>query len=176
MNIIDIFGICNVFLLTRSFTIKTIDMKIYVKKKAINERIYLATWEKNIHKKKLLFLWKKKCNCQKDELVYRNMIGCFQKWFRLFNPFQSSVAFHIETSDLTCIANQMTGFYMRWKTGLKLVNRILTNVPFCVNASQHSGATVELWKALTHFFANVPLFISPGNTWKPNVFWCFHEA
>ena len=32
INIVDMFGICKVFPLTRSFTIKTIDMKIYVKK------------------------------------------------------------------------------------------------------------------------------------------------
>ena len=39
----------------------------------------------------------------------------------LFNPFQPSVAFHIETSHLICCANQMTGFYMKRNTGLKWV-------------------------------------------------------
>ena len=34
------------------------------------------------------------------------------------NPFQPIVAFHIETSHLICIANQMTGFYMKYNTGL----------------------------------------------------------
>ena len=48
----------------------------------------------------------------------------FLVFFMLFNvdffdPFQPSVAFHIETSHLTCIANEMTGFYMKCKTGLK---------------------------------------------------------
>ena len=32
---------------------------------------------------------------------------------KLFNPFQSSVAFRRETSHLIYIANQMTGFY-KW--------------------------------------------------------------
>ena len=39
-----------------------------------------------------------------------------------FNPFQPSVAFHLETSRLTCTTNQMTGFYMKYNTGLKWVN------------------------------------------------------
>ena len=37
------------------------------------------------------------------------------------NPFQPSVAFHIETSHLICKAKQMTGFYMKCNTGLKWV-------------------------------------------------------
>ena len=39
-----------------------------------------------------------------------------------FNPFQPSVAFHIETSHLICIANQMTGSYMECNTGLEWVS------------------------------------------------------
>ena len=39
-----------------------------------------------------------------------------------FTSFIFSVAFHIETSHLICIANQMTGFYMKCNTGLKSVN------------------------------------------------------
>ena len=35
-----------------------------------------------------------------------------------FNPFHSSVAFHIETSPLICCASQMTGSYMKCNTGL----------------------------------------------------------
>ena len=38
------------------------------------------------------------------------------------NLFQSSVAFHIETSHLFCSAKQMTGFYMKPTTGLKWIN------------------------------------------------------
>ena len=32
------------------------------------------------------------------------------------NPFQSSAAFHMETSHLICSANQMTGFSMKKNT------------------------------------------------------------
>ena len=35
------------------------------------------------------------------------------------NPFQSSAGFHIETSHLICIANQVTGFYMKCSPELK---------------------------------------------------------
>ena len=38
------------------------------------------------------------------------------------NPFQPSVAFHIETSHLFCSAKQTTGFYMECNTRLKWVN------------------------------------------------------
>ena len=38
-----------------------------------------------------------------------------------FNPFQSSVAFHIKTSHLISIAKQMTGIYMKRNKGLKSV-------------------------------------------------------
>ena len=41
---------------------------------------------------------------------------------RWVNPCQPSFAFHIETSYLICIANQLTGFYMKRIAGLKLVN------------------------------------------------------
>ena len=37
------------------------------------------------------------------------------------NPFQPSVAFHIETSHLICTASKMTGFYIKCNTGLKWV-------------------------------------------------------
>ena len=33
------------------------------------------------------------------------------------HPFQVRVAFQIGTSHLICTANQMTGFYMKWKLG-----------------------------------------------------------
>ena len=36
--------------------------------------------------------------------------------------FQASVGFYIETSHLLCRAKQMTGFYMKCNTRLKLVN------------------------------------------------------
>ena len=39
-----------------------------------------------------------------------------------FNPCHPSVVFHIETSHLICISNQMTGFYMKCNTERKWVN------------------------------------------------------
>ena len=38
--------------------------------------------------------------------------------FNVFNVFE----FHIKTSHLICIANEMIAFYMECNTGLKLVN------------------------------------------------------
>ena len=38
---------------------------------------------------------------------------------RSINLLHPSVVFHIETSHLICCADQMTGFYMKCKTGLK---------------------------------------------------------
>ena len=34
-----------------------------------------------------------------------------------FNPFQTSISFHIETSHLICTVNQMFGFYMELTLG-----------------------------------------------------------
>ena len=42
------------------------------------------------------------------------------------NTFQPSVTLHLETTHLICIANQMTGFYMKCNTGLKRVNQKVT--------------------------------------------------
>ena len=41
-----------------------------------------------------------------------------------FNPFPSSVVFHVETNNLICRAKQMTGFCKKCSTGLKLVNSV----------------------------------------------------
>ena len=49
---------------------------------------------------------------------------------KYFNPSQSSVAFHTETSHLIYTANKMTGFYIKCNSGLRWVNstcRILIN-------------------------------------------------
>ena len=53
-------------------------------------------------------------------------------WVKAANPFNLSVAFHIESSNLICSAKQMTSFYMKRNTGLKRVNR---NVSFCISCS-----------------------------------------
>ena len=46
----------------------------------------------------------------------------FDKVRNRLDPFQSSVAFHIETSHLFCSVKQMTGFCMKHKPGRKMVN------------------------------------------------------
>ena len=53
------------------------------------------------------------------EIVICHIISCH---FRLLinvnaNPLTTSVPHHIETSQLTCNANQLTGFYMMGKIG-----------------------------------------------------------
>ena len=53
-----------------------------------------------------------------------------------FNPFQPSVAFHIETSHLFCKAKQVTGFYMKHNTGMKWVN--LCDSDICEQYSKYS--------------------------------------
>ena len=68
---------------------------------------------------------------------------------RWVNPFQPSVAFHIKTSHLICYANQITGFYMKWNNGLKLVNIWCT----CLNSTliedkRHSTSYYITWKNL----------------------------
>ena len=46
---------------------------------------------------------------------------CCIKREETVEPFQLSIVFHIETSPLFCRVKQMTGFYMKRNTGLKLV-------------------------------------------------------
>ena len=43
----------------------------------------------------------------------------------LFNPFQPSAAFLVETSHLFCSAKQMSGFCMKRNSVLKLVSKVL---------------------------------------------------
>ena len=38
-----------------------------------------------------------------------------------------TITFYIETSHLICFANQVTGFYVKSNTGMKLVNSLLTS-------------------------------------------------
>ena len=45
----------------------------------------------------------------------------------LINPFEPSVAFHIE-SHLICTENQINGFYMKCNTGLKWVKGIIPKI------------------------------------------------
>ena len=53
----------------------------------------------------------------KNDYVRLNMEDSGKKFY--LNPFQRSTVFHIETSRLICIANQMSGFYKKCNTGLK---------------------------------------------------------
>ena len=45
----------------------------------------------------------------------------------VINPFQPSVAFHIKTSHFFWTAKEITGFYMKWTTGLKSFNQEISN-------------------------------------------------
>ena len=38
-----------------------------------------------------------------------------------YNPFQTSIAFRVETSHLVCSENELTGFYIECNTGQKWV-------------------------------------------------------
>ena len=58
----------------------------------------------------------------KSDCMYRSYIS----EIIFLDPFQSSVVFHIDPSHLICIANQMAGFYMKYNTGLKQVNNLLS--------------------------------------------------
>ena len=58
------------------------------------------------------------------EIIMTILVDFFKLSGQLINPFQPSVAINIETSQLICTANQMTGFYIKCNTGLKWVNQI----------------------------------------------------
>ena len=76
--------------------------------------------------------------------VFDLFLSCCLKGF---NPFQPSVAFHIETSHLICSANQMTGFYMKFRTKLKWINPIC--ITLCFKCFQYSaGIVAEYWEPL----------------------------
>ena len=55
------------------------------------------------------------------------MVNCIVEWLNYesalsLNPFQPSVAFHIETSYFFCSAKQLASFFMKCNTGLQWVN------------------------------------------------------
>ena len=58
--------------------------------------------------------------------------------------FQPSAAFHIETTHLFCCAKQMTGFYMKCNTGLKLVSSFPTATPFTLSIDQTPVMNITL--------------------------------
>ena len=60
-------------------------------------------------------------------------IGLFQYDRKIvLNPFQPSVAFHIETSHLLCTKNQMAGFYMKCNSGMNWFKWVMKIAP-CPN-------------------------------------------
>ena len=107
-----------------------------------------------------------------------NIFWSFLKWFRKtldlifhciraldnwFNQFQLSVAFHIQTSHLNCIVNQITGFYMKFNINRKrVVLRIFSlyfkSNSFCncnISSFPHlrfSGKTKSAFLILRSFF------------------------
>ena len=81
-----------------------------------------------------------------------------------FTSFIFSVAFHIETSHLICIANQMTGFYMECNTGLKSVNF------YCGGASNLNFTKKKYSHSFYGCFFLVCLDFVKNNT--PHLFLC----
>ena len=51
-------------------------------------------------------------------LIFNPVVSykAFCQFGNYFKPFLPNVVLHIETSDLMCNANQMTGFYMKYNT------------------------------------------------------------
>ena len=70
-----------------------------------------------------------------------------------FNPFQPSIAFHMETSHLFCSTKQVTGFCMKTNTGLKRVKTLLLSKTFLklVALIALMAANVRFSNRLTHF-------------------------
>ena len=62
-------------------------------------------------------------NWVKIPFDFKNVIAMFVYLPTVIIPFQPSVAFHRETSQLFCCWKEMAGFYMKCNTGLKWVKR-----------------------------------------------------
>ena len=64
---------------------------------------------------KLSFVWRK---------IFLSYLDYFLKLLRMpFNLLTTNVSHHIETSQLICIANQLTGFYMMGNIGCQWVEK-----------------------------------------------------
>ena len=68
------------------------------------------------------------------------------------NPFQPSVAFHIETSHLICKANEMNGFCMKCNTGLKR-NRLILEAKFGNDPLVEKKLSREIFPETNIFFS-----------------------
>ena len=76
-----------------------------------------------------------------NRLCLLHLVVWFYFVHAVLNPYQSNVAFHIETSHFIYTANQITDFfYMNCKTGLKLVN------------NRFSGFTLSTTESATQSF------------------------
>ena len=70
------------------------------------------------------------------------------------NPFQPSVAFHMETSHLIFSADQVNGFYMKCSTELKWVNSppSFFNVNLKIIRNVHSGEIISSKTSIKGFY------------------------
>ena len=51
-------------------------------------------------------------NLDHEKIIFKNQGKNMKSIFKNINPLTTNVFHHIETSQLICIANQLTGFYM----------------------------------------------------------------
>ena len=77
----------------------------------------------------------------------------------IVNLFQSSVAFHVETSHLICTANQINGFYIKCNNGLKWV--------------KYTSAIRETCSVMINPFVPNALFPYPLKTTENLTVFCF---
>ena len=82
-------------------------------------------------------------------------------WTKLINPFHSRLALHIKTSQLIYIANQITGFFMKCKTGLNWVKTKFENPDLQNLATQKNKAlTIGIQIVFLHNGAKTVWYIS----------------
>ena len=93
------------------------------------------------------------------ELPYKYLYT--MDWTKLINPFHSRLALHIKTSQLIYIANQITGFFMKCKTGLNWVKTKFENPNLQNLATQKNKAlTIGIQIVFLHNGAKTVLYIS----------------
>ena len=98
-------------------------------------------------------------NCHQQNINIIYILNCKENKITLLNPFQPTVAFHIETNHSISTASQMTGFYMKCNIRLKRVKLLCSNVTLsilCINTSnigKHSNIwdTYAIWYHLFNF-------------------------
>ena len=107
----------------------------------ICNRLLIITCSKSTEKTSDFFskLWADWC-LQSSFMITSALDSC--------NPFQPSVAFHIETNHLICTLNQMNGFYMKFNTELKWAERIRHFISECLrNVMKASSRPYSCWKS-----------------------------